>query len=103
MVKYRVDETKNHGVVPFLELVSGETGRVLRVGIYDILSALYLVDIKKPIITALNRGRKLEHVRLSDYTDRELTTFSTGFNIPIDELVELRQAEKEYRARRPTS
>ncbi|MEK6888301.1 MAG: hypothetical protein AABX14_05135 [Candidatus Aenigmatarchaeota archaeon] len=105
MPKYTVNEKPKYSIPPVLELLPGEIGCVTDVGIYPDCSVLHFcVDaVEKCAHAEVVRNGSIRPVKLSDMRNYELTVLSIRFNIPEEELTELRQAEKEYRARSATS
>ena len=101
MSRYRLNERSGYCTVPVFERVDGESTTIHHISVYS----------KGGDVTLIFTGARTGGMHISDafsprtltsFRDEELADLSKGKDLPLDELMELRELEREYRARQRT-
>lgn len=91
-MKYQLNRKPRNSVVPVIELVLGQTGRIQHVGIYDRESFIHTSDGNGESVRFAGK-----ECRLTDIA-RDLWIFASVNGYPLEELKEILELEKEYRS-----
>ena len=104
MSKYRINTNPRNSLVPTVELIEGQTGKIQGVGIYPGCSVIHLgeFDHERILYTENSPIRPVAiwgttpNV-LADYTEEQIRLLSEEHEIPLDELTEVWKLEKDLR------
>ena len=98
MGKYRISESSGNVAGPSVELVPGKEGVIKYTGMFNWATLLY--NGKDPGILCGNTARP---ARLSEMSMSHVGILSRVHGIPLDELEEIRNLERQYRSRKPAT
>lgn len=100
-MKYQLNEKPTYSVVPVVELMPGEEGVINHVGIYDYGSVIHktrpTIDGIVTVHTASGALSVVKPQLLAEFDEHDLMIFVNGYGLPLDELKEVRDLEREYR------
>ncbi|MCX6814879.1 MAG: hypothetical protein NTY20_04500 [Candidatus Aenigmarchaeota archaeon] len=98
-MKYQINEDPRCFPVPSIELVPGEKGKIIYASIYPRHSVIHRTDPHFPNVACVIELDK----KLADCGDPQIIYLWGKHDLPVEELVEIREKERLYRQNSPFS
>ncbi len=96
-MKYKLNESPSYHVCPTIERINEKVGKIKYSAIYDDRTYIYMSEKASDMIVVGREVGKFNEIQLSSYSYRMLETLSHLRSLPLEELKEIRDLEKQYR------